>query len=178
MTAWTPSGPGKGSFRGQMPAQSLSGHKWGCFVAETPSAPGWVCRPVPTTSLSTAGNSEPSGRARYSGREINSSLPRPDELPSKKIFSDSSWSPQKSGSCWTGNIFFGSASSLPPVPQLHLRPKRHSVSSWRECQLSRIATTPSEGISRGSAPNPWHDFLPRICPGCPTGLYRAWSANP
>ena len=87
------------------------------------SASGRVCRPAPIASLSSAGNSEPSGRARYSGREINSSLPRPDELPFKKISSHNSWSPTKSSSCWTGDIFFCAACSVPPVLRLHPRPK-------------------------------------------------------
>ena len=46
-----------------------------------------------------------------------------DELPFKKISSHNSWSPTKSSSCWTGDIFFCAACSVPPVLRLHPRPK-------------------------------------------------------
>ena len=94
------------------------------------SAPGLVCRPVPTASLSSAGNSEPSGRARYSGREINSSPPRPDELPSKKFSSAKRGGPStEPPAAPPGENFFCAACSLPPAPQLHPRPKEQFFQS-------------------------------------------------
>ena len=128
MTAWTPSGPGKGSFRGQMPAalrfswpdKAIHPQSSLCWLEKTSfstSAPGWVCRPVPTTSISTAGNSEPSGRARYSGREINSSPPRPEWLPSKKFSSAKRGgpSPEPPAAPPGENFFTGALPQTPPL---------------------------------------------------------------
>ena len=67
-------------------------------------------------SLSSAGNSEPSGRARYSGREINSSPPRLDELPFKKISSPGSRRPSKSPA---GGREISSSVPLAPFRQFH-----------------------------------------------------------